>query len=278
MNAARHILRTTHTHDSSRHAGGVAFKLVAWLAALSLIALPVVGVVNGWFAADRWPFRQVRVEASFARVSAEQVRAAASPHLNRGFFAVKLDDVRQAVEQLPWVARAEVRKRWPDLLEVRVIEREAVASWGDTRLLTATGDVFDVPGTTMPQGLPRLSGPDTRAAEVLAFFASARATLAPLDLHPMGLSLSARGSWTLELDRGVQVLIGSEDAATRLARFVAAYPHADVEPGTTLLAADLRYANGFALRWQAPAPAPAAMPALDPSAPVVPNPVAPHEV
>jgi cell division protein FtsQ len=274
MSARNPTLRQRHAHDAVHSAGGIAFKLVAWLAALALIALPVVGVVNGWFAADRWPFRQVRVEAGFARVTAEQVRAAVAPHLARGFFAVKLDDVHLAVEQLPWVARAEVRKRWPDLLEVRVFEREAVASWGDTQLLNESGDIFDVPGTTMPQGLPRLSGPDARATDVLAFFETARSTLAPLDLHPAGLALSARGSWTLELDRGVRVLIGSEDAAARLARFVAAYPHAEVEPGTTLLAADLRYANGFALRWQAAA-APATTPAeparSDAATPDVPN-------
>ena len=60
-----------------RAAGGVMLRFAGWLLALALVALPVVGVVNGWFAADRWPFRQLRIDATFERVNAEQVRAAA---------------------------------------------------------------------------------------------------------------------------------------------------------------------------------------------------------
>jgi len=109
--------------------GSAPLRLVSWVAALGLVALPIVGVVNGWFAADRWPFRQLKIDAEFTRVSAEQVRSAVAGSLERGFFAVDLDEVRRAVEELPWIEAAEVRKRWPDLIEVRAIERRAVAVW-----------------------------------------------------------------------------------------------------------------------------------------------------
>ena len=53
----------------------VVLKVIAWSIALTLVALPVVGVLNGWFAADRWPVRYLKVDAEFNHVSAEQIRA-----------------------------------------------------------------------------------------------------------------------------------------------------------------------------------------------------------
>lgn len=255
-----------------RAAGGVMLRFAGWLLALALVALPIVGVVNGWFAADRWPFRQLRIDATFERVNAEQVRAAAIPHLGVGFFAVDLGAVRRAVEQVPWVEQVEVRKRWPDLLEVRLVERRAVASWGDGRLVSSAGELFAVPGEA-PQGLPRLAGPEQRAAEVLAFYRESATAFERSGLVPAALSLSGRGSWTLELASGQRIAIGQEAPRERLLRFIELLPRAE-SAGTALAHADLRYANGFAIQWQAvaplapplPAPIPDAAPAAGPDA------------
>ncbi len=240
-----------------------ALKLAAWLVALALVALPIVALVNGWFASDRWPFRQLEIEAEFARVNAEQLRRAIAPQLDRGFFAVDLDRVRQAVESLPWVERAEVRKRWPDRLEVKVVEREAAAIWGDARLVSTAGELFAVPGETALEGLPRLSGPDERALDTLAFLRAARDALTGTGLAPASIALSSRGSWSLVLDNGATVVVGRESPEARLARFVETLPRIVGEPGTVWVRADLRYTNGYALEWRMPEPASVVEPESD---------------
>jgi cell division protein FtsQ len=260
-------------------AGGAALRFAAWLAALALVALPIVAVMNGWLASDRWPFRELRIDAEFHRVSAEQVRAAAAPHLGAGFFAVDLGEVRRALQQLPWVEQVEVRKRWPDRIEVRVVEREAGAIWSDQRLVSTHGELFVVPGEGRPEGLPVLDGPEPRAAEMLAFFADAQAALGGSGLRPAALSLSPRGAWTLDLVSGERIVIGREEPLPRLHRLVDVLGR--IEPaGERWRRVDLRYANGFALEWSPsappappvqppPPPAPAAEPpaaAVDPTA------------
>lgn len=275
---------------SARHeSGGIVLKTAAWLTALALVALPIIGVMQGWFASDRWPFRQLRVDAPFQRVTVDQIRAAAAPHLQVGFFAVDLRAVQRAVEGVPWVERAEVRKQWPDLVEVRVLERSAAATWGSDRLVSETGDLFGVPGELLPQGLPQLSGPDARAAEVLAFFESIRQLVVDRPFRPQALALSDRGSWTLTLDTGAVVVIGREEPEARLKRFLDALGRTDSALGAELARADLRYANGFAIRWQAAPVAPAtpgtmpslppadALPATPESAPPTPAPTTPPD-
>ena len=62
------------------------------------------------------------------------------PFARRGYFAVQLDDAQAAVARLPWVEHAEVRKRWPDVLEVVVVEHRPFARWGEQQLLSVEGD------------------------------------------------------------------------------------------------------------------------------------------
>ena len=95
-------------------------RILAWLLAVALVALPVVAVLNGWVGAGHWPLSRLRANGQFERVPAEQLQQALAPHAARGFFAVDLDAAQGAVEQLPWVEQAQVRKQWPDTLEVQI--------------------------------------------------------------------------------------------------------------------------------------------------------------
>src|SRR5690606_40413741 len=64
------------------------------------------------------------------------------PHARDGFFAMRLADAQAAVAALPWVESAEVRKRWPDVVEVHVVEHRPFARWGSDRLSSEQGRLF----------------------------------------------------------------------------------------------------------------------------------------
>lgn len=233
---------------------GLLFRLMAWVLALTVLALPVVALLNGWFASDRWPLRSLEIQAEFERVSAQQIRASVAPHLERGFFAVDLNQVRRLVEQIPWVEQAEVRKRWPDVLELRVVEHQPVALWGEERLLSRSGDLFAVPGAGELQGLLRLSGPEGRQQEIMAFAAYAQRVFSGTGFGVVEVQLSERGSWRLRLSPGQWVTIGRERPQERLARFASALPALLERHAGGFVSADLRYSNGFALRWPQQSP------------------------
>src|SRR5690606_33113410 len=126
------------TQAEPRIAGWLV-QAVAWTLALALVVLPLVGLLNGWFASERWPVRAITINARFERISAEQVQATVAPHASKGFFALRLDEIGTALAGLPWVERVEVRKRWPDTLEVTLHEHRAIARWGTDRLLSDHG-------------------------------------------------------------------------------------------------------------------------------------------
>ncbi|GAA0714104.1 cell division protein FtsQ/DivIB [Dokdonella soli] len=230
--------------------GGFLLKLIAWGIALTLVALPIVGVLNGWFASDRWPVTQISVRAEFDHVSAEQIRAAAQPLLGEGFFAIRLDAIRDAVAKLPWVEHAEARKRWPDTIDLVIYEQQPYARWGENRLINRQGHIFSVAGNSNLQGLPRLAGPDDRLAEVLQFYADCVKDFSGSGLVIDAVTLSSRGGWKLDLASGAVIEIGRADAQQRLRRFLDVWPRLASSHPAPPTYVDLRYENGFAMRWQ----------------------------
>ena len=224
-------------------------RILAWTLAIALVALPVVAVLNGWIAGERWPMRRLAVTGEFRQVDEAAVREAVLPMVGPGFFAVDLDRVRDAVSGLDWVDRVEVRKRWPDRLEVSLSEHTPVARWSDGRMLSEDGTLFDAPAGAGAE-LPLFEGPDSRASELMSFHSLARPLFLPLGLKVETVSLSARGSWSLLLDDGTRIEAGRGDPQSRLARFARMLPKIRAADPRLLVRADLRYTNGFTLVWQ----------------------------
>ncbi|MDO4708403.1 MAG: FtsQ-type POTRA domain-containing protein [Pseudomonadota bacterium] len=219
--------------------------------AIAVIALPLVAVMQGWLGAKRFALTRLQVTSEFRHVDAAQLQQTLKPYAAQGFFAVRLQDAQQAVERLPWVEQAEISKQWPDVLQVKIVEHRPFAKWDEDWLLSERGNLYprEVMGDALPEGLPQLGGDRHRVGEVVALYNQSRALFAAAGLDVTGLRLDARGSWSIHFDSGLEVIVGRHDAEPRIRRFAHLLPQLIAPPGKTLQRADLRYANGFALRW-----------------------------
>jgi len=201
------------------------------------------------------PLRQVALHGELAHVTREQAEAAAQAGVVGTFFSVDLDAVRRAFETVPWVRKVEVRRLWPDRIEIAIEEHRALARWGSgnqvKRLVNTYGEVFE---GELPEaiGLPQFSGPAGSAEEVSRRYGAFRQALAPLELEPRQVLLSPRYAWQLRLSNGLTLELGrdqlKEPVLERLARFVAFYAQTLGRLDRRLDYVDLRYPNGFALR------------------------------
>lgn len=226
------------------------------LAANTLFAL--VALIVAWaglkvvLESAAFPLRSIRVEGELTHVVRADVVGALQGRLSGTFFNMDLDAVRAQFETIPWVRRAEVRRLWPDRLEVRLEEHVALARWGqadDGRLVNTHGEVFN--GRT-DASLPLFAGPAGTEKELTQRYATFRSLLGPLSLEPRAVVLSPRYSWQLRLSNGLAVQLGrdadKDKVADRLARFVGIYPRTLAPLSRRLDYVDLRYSNGFALR------------------------------
>ena len=200
------------------------------------------------------PLRQLALRGALTQVTREQVEGAA--RLGAGtFFSVDLDAVRRAFEALPWVRKVEVRRVWPERIEVALEEHVALARWGsDTqakRLVNTYGEVFEGELSDAAR-LPQFAGPPGSAAELTRRYGAFRQALAPLGLEPRQVLLSPRSAWQVRLSNGLTLELGRDQLKVpvleRLSRFVAFYTQTLGSLERRLDYVDLRYPNGFALR------------------------------
>lgn len=200
----------------------------------------------------------ITVQGEVTHNSAATLRANVAPQLSGNFFTVDLAATQRAFEAVPWVRQAVVRREFPNRLRVALQEHQAVALWGDeagSRMVNSHGEVFEAnPGDVEHEGLPHLAGPDGHSAQVLEMYRALVPLFVPLDLAIEQLQLTGRGSWQLALDSEAVLELGRGEPAEvlpRVQRFVQTLAQVASRYGRrpdALVAADLRYGDGYAVR------------------------------
>ncbi len=207
---------------------------------------------------DLTPLKRVTVEGELRYLSRERLQEEVVAHMEGGFFAIDLDRVRRAVEDLPWVAQVTVRRHWPDRLEVRVKERRAVARWADGGLVGAGGVLFHPPAQGGMNGLPVLRGRVEDAPGLLAFMRRLNGWLLPAGRVVAGLTAERRGAFSVRLDNGIELVLGRLPEAVVRERLMRALPPLLGEArrrAAAIVRVDMRYPNGFAVTWKDGEPA-----------------------
>ncbi len=213
-----------------------------------LVLAAMVGAVwaFGYWEPRLLPVRTIEVQGELHHHSSEQLHETLLARLDGGFLTADLHALRQAAESLPWVGGAGLRRVWPDRLQVQVQEHRPVARWKDDGLVTGEGVVF-YPRGPIPAGLPVLAGDESRSRELVERYLKWRDSLMLAGQLIDTLAVDARGAWSLDLVSGTRVELGTDDIERRLGRFIAAAPQLDAAGRARVV--DLRYRNGFAVRW-----------------------------
>jgi len=198
------------------------------------------------------------VQGDVTHNSVATLRANVASRLAGNFFTADLQQARQAFESAPWVRQATVRRQFPNKLRVQLEEHRALAFWGadsESRLVNTFGEVFEAnPGDVEQDGLPRLAGPEGTAPQVLAMYQTLKPLFEPLELAMEQLTLTGRGGWQLQLDSGAVIELGrgtTEEVLARSQRFVQTLTQVTSKYGRrpeALVTADLRHADGYAIR------------------------------
>jgi cell division protein FtsQ len=234
--------------DVELEVAGLGRRLLRWVWALGLLSvLGAGGYLLVLWEPRQLPVRVVMVKGEVKHLDPRRLEQTVLEHLDGGMLTQDLEGVMVAVEAMPWVRSASLRRRWPDQLELAVVEEVALARWGEDALVSAEGVVFRPEVRDFPRGLPRLSGREEDAAHLVDRLQSWGPMFQGLDLEIEDLSLDARGSWTLRLGAGFTLALGKEQVQERISRFVRVYPKLAAVGMPSLI--DMRYSNGLAIRW-----------------------------
>ncbi len=200
------------------------------------------------FDANSFPIKSVKVEGAYPRVSASDLQSVVMPYVKTGFFAVDVDKIRERLKHFSWIDAINISRVWPDTIVIHIKEKQAVARWQHA-LLDEKGDLFTQPGSpSRGAGLPYLEGPIGKHNEVLHQYRDLQTMLQTIHLQIAELHLTKRGSWWMQLNNGMQVMLGKNKPGQRLRRFVSIYNDAFEKKGIAISRVDLRYPSGFAVK------------------------------
>jgi len=192
----------------------------------------------------------IEISGPFQRVTALQIEAAISSEIEEGFVGADIDQIQRLIVALPWIDQARVARRWPSRISITVTEQVPAAVWGDSGLLNTRGELFVSESRHVPAELPRLSGPDTRSAEVATRYLAVREKLIPVGLDVRRVHLDARGSWEMTLGNGIEVRLGRKAVADRTELFLDVVADIITNRATDIEYVDMRYGNGFTIGWK----------------------------
>jgi cell division protein FtsQ len=226
--------------DNHRLLNGIASGLYAVSGVLILY-----GVLMAIIRLPIFPLRDVEIKGRIAHTTHDQVQAILTGRLQGNFFTLDLEAARAAFQKLPWVRQTNLRRKWPDRLEVEIEEHVALARWRDNALVNSYGEVFEA---ATSEALPVFVAPDGTSVEVTQRFGAFQQVLSPLRKRPVQVLLSERRAWQLRLDDGDVLELGRERMDERLQRFVTVYDHTLARLPARAYRVDLRYPNGFAVR------------------------------
>jgi cell division protein FtsQ len=222
----------------------------AWLNRIIILTgagVVLVAAMQAYVSLQAIPVQRVLVTGELTHTRTELIQDMIQPALVGGFLHADLQRIRQQLEELPWIYRATVQRRWPSALEIDVVEQLPIARWGEDAFLNHEGEVFQPDDSNAWQSLPLLQGPEGTARRLMAGYQRILEILAPLHLEVTELALDERGQLEVVLQGGMRLLLGSEDFLERMHRFVALYRGQLARRAGEVERVDLRYETGVAV-------------------------------
>jgi len=210
------------------------------------------------------PINKVDVTMPLQRVPASRLATELLPVMQGNFFSMRLDLIQVALEDVPWIRKAVVRRLWPQTLEIHIEEHQPIGRWQELvaadngnaavpSYVNSIGELFiaDIAKSEAAR-LPLLSGPPNTVDIVSARYLKLEQKLKQISLRPKEVSLSRRLSLRVVLDNGSLVNFGRERPelgfSAKLVRLLDTYKNITQTHGRPARI-DLRYPDGLVVAY-----------------------------
>lgn len=158
-------------------------------------------------------------------------------------------DLQGLVSELEWVHHVNVRKGWPSGVDIEVHVEQVIAYWNDNGFINENGESL-YSDLISGGDLPHLYGPVGSESEVMEQYQQLSGMLIKYGHEIKVLSVSERGSWSIETEGGVEVLLGKDDLKARMKRFLLVSERLRMQGESREVdRMDARYINGVAVEF-----------------------------
>jgi len=182
------------------------------------------------------------------------------------FFYLNMFKIEQELKQNYWIDDINIARVWPDKIRIKFSEQQPLAYWNKAAIVTQnTCDIIPTSEQIYNQkeflNLPSLIGNEKNSKKLCDTLANLQISIKPIGIDIKKLVLTQRGSWYLELQNDLIVLLGKKDIFERTDKFVKFYLQFDElkkdlptngaqlqhDSSSNISYIDMRYNNGLAI-------------------------------
>ncbi|MYB34689.1 MAG: FtsQ-type POTRA domain-containing protein [Gammaproteobacteria bacterium] len=241
-----------------------------------IVPLGLIYAIDQRLIQDRFLFTQITIRDGFESRGAERIRESALSELDGNFFSANLGKLKDQVTKMPWISSVSVHRQWPSTLVIAVDPINPVVRWNDRKWINYTGEVLDIPPFIEAHEiahLPALSGAPGEESKLFESYLDWSERFAAWGLTLISLTADDVHVWHLELSPSVlsrartqsgsvpessegikppttRMVVNAQNAVERISRFVASLDRGLIDQFEQIESIDLRYTNGFAVRWK----------------------------
>ncbi|MBT7542586.1 MAG: cell division protein FtsQ [Gammaproteobacteria bacterium] len=168
----------------------------------------------------------------------------------KSFFNLKIIDLKKEIENVDWIRLADVRRVYPDEIEIYIIEHIPIAIWNDKMFLNDLGEIFFANDIDIK--LPKIYSTNDRNKIIFKYFVTFSKNLIKNNIHNSVIKMDEnnRRSLTIKLSSNIIIYLGSNDIMNKIDTFFKVYNSLNSSDLTKIRYIDMRYLNGFAVGWK----------------------------
>lgn len=194
------------------------------------------------------PISKLMVTGDFKQIDREKLDKKLNTQLGKGFFSVNIKALQESISVDPWIKTVSIKRVWPSVLHVSLIEKIAIARWDNNHLLSEQADIFRADAKQFSK-LPKINGYSGNSKELVSRYFKMQQDFSRQGIAITELSEDSKGALSLLLNENLKVNIGSENNKLKIRHLLAVYSE-HIKPRLTQIKyIDFRYSNGFAIAW-----------------------------
>lgn len=187
------------------------------------------------------PVEHLQVVGKPSHLTKADVIAQLGEQFPSGYLTLDVHKAEDTLLQHPLIAKASVKKIWPNTLSVVLTEETPVARWNGAQMLSEHGEV--IPISLSGLDLPSLRGQVSEVVmeHYLLFNRWSKR-------HNLNLTELSKGAgWLLTYDSGLTIRLDSNTAMKELEKLESVIDRFQIERVASI---DMRYEQGFAVAWK----------------------------
>ncbi len=219
---------------------------------LFLLVFPflIVAMVRHWIEKpENLMIKSVEIRGNLKYLDRLELQPIIAPFVKTNLYLLDKENLENEIEFNHWVYSASLVSMWPDTLIVKIHEQQPIAFWGNEGMINEFGEVIDVDLPQLRNKLPILYSPFDKGREMVENYVKIRQWMKNFPVDIVKFTEDKRSSWLLTLANGIKVKVGRQEHKRRLRRFIVGYSKGLVGQVKKIDTVDLRYTNGFAVKW-----------------------------